>query len=280
MINNIYNLLEPQSTASITLEGGLGNQLFKIFSLISYSIDSNKKYIFNRNLHKISNKNLDIRHTYWDNLFKSISKNTYDTKKHFENKYQEKKFYKYSEIPFYEKDTLLIGYYQNYRYFEKNYYQIINILNLNEIQNSIKTKYLKNQNTISLHFRRGDYKNLTNYILLNIDYYIEAIKYILEKDELKCSEILCVYEKQDEKEVCNMIEELQDIFSKIKFIKISTDLQDWEQMLLMSLCRHNIIANSTFSWWSAYLNKNVNKIVCYPEKWFVKPINLTEMFQD
>ncbi len=74
------------------------------------------------------------------------------------------------------------------------------------------------------------------------------------------------------------IKELQDIFTEIKFIKILQNLQDWEQMLLMSVCRRNIIANSTFSWWSAYLNKNVNKIVCYPEKWFVKPKNITGMF--
>jgi len=274
---NIENI--PQSTASINLEGGLGNQLFKIFCLISYCNTYNKKYIFNRKLPNNNNNKIDTRNTYWDNLLKSISENTYD-KRDFKYQYSEKRLYEYNEIPYYEKDILLKGYYQNYKYFEKKYDEIINILNLNEIQENIKNKYLKNENIISLHFRKGDYKNLDNYIVLNICYYIEAIRYVLDKDTSKCSEILCVYEIQDEEEVCKMIEELQDIFTEIKFIKVSTDLQDWEQMILMSVCRHNIIANSTFSWWSAYINKNVDKIVCYPEKWFVKPTNISGMFPD
>ena len=267
----------PQSFVSIILEGGLGNQMFKIFCLISYCISYNKKYIFNKNLPLNNNNKIDTRNTYWNSIFKSIAENTYD-KRLFENQYNEKNLYGYNEIPFYEKDTILLGYYQNYKYFEKNYDKIINILNINETQKEIEHKYLKNEKTISLHIRRGDYKKLENYIVLDILYYIQAIKYIIEKDKSRCNEILCVYEKQDENEVCKMIEELQDIFTEIKFIKVSPDLQDWEQMLLMSVCQHNIIANSTFSWWSAYLNKNEEKIICYPEKWFVKPRNLTGMF--
>jgi hypothetical protein len=61
---------------------------------------------------------------------------------------------------------------------------------------------------------------------------------------------------------------LKSKFEDIKFVNIDSTIPDWKQMLMMSCCHHNIIANSTFSWWGAYFNRNPDKIVCYPNKWF------------
>jgi glycosyl transferase family 25 len=67
----------------------------------------------------------------------------------------------------------------------------------------------------------------------------------------------------------------------MNFVKVDSILKDWEQLLLMSLSEHNIIANSSFSWWGAYLNNNKNAIVCYPDIWFgpaMKDTNVKDLF--
>jgi hypothetical protein len=68
--------------------------------------------------------------------------------------------------------------------------------------------------------------------------------------------------------VINIINCLAEVFPLLTFEKASDQMADWEQMLLMSDCTHNIIANSSFSWFGAYFNSNKDKIVCYPNVWF------------
>ena len=66
----------------------------------------------------------------------------------------------------------------------------------------------------------------------------------------------------------NHIEYFRNKYSLIDFIKVDDSILDWEQLIIISLCNHNIIANSSYSWWGAYINDNKEKIVCYPSIWF------------
>ena len=119
-----------------------------------------------------------------------------------------------------------------------------------------------------MHFRFGDYKKYPNiYTLLTATYYKNALNNIL-KDGLKELKVLYFCENDSINEVNEIIVSLKNDFPQITFIRADPQLEDWEQMLLMSLCQYNIIANSTFSWWGAYLNTNPEKIVCYPGQWF------------
>lgn len=102
------------SKVSICVEGGLGNQLFKIFSILSYSMEYNKTVILNEYIPEQPNKNIDKRYSYWDTIFKNIKHLIYDnnnTKINFANTYNEKVYFQYNKIPFCEEDILLCGYF-------------------------------------------------------------------------------------------------------------------------------------------------------------------------
>ena len=80
--------------------------------------------------------------------------------------------------------------------------------------------------------------------------------------------VLYFCENDDIDDVMVTINKLKNKFSSFNFMRADNNLKDWQQLILMSLCHHNIIANSSFSWWAAYLNNWNDKIVCYPSIWF------------
>jgi len=278
---------------TVNLMGGLGNQLFQIFSTISLSLKYKIPFIF-----EYSEK-LTIgihRPTYWNNFLLSLKKFTTLNKLYY-LLYKEPSF-NYHEIDLsnhlehIKKNGLkLQGYFQSYKYFKDEYSSIIKLIKLNETQKRIKIKYNnyfeKKKNIISLHFRLGDYKDKQDYHpILNDEYYINSLNYIIENgfnNSSKRENITILYfcEKEDN----NLISKrLENIIKNVKYfnengdvkkeiIKVEDNIEDWEQMIIMSCCHHNIIANSSFSWWGAYFNENVNKIVCYPSRWFGNKTN-------
>ena len=119
-------------------------------------------------------------------------------------------------------------------------------------------------NTVSLHIRRGDYLKRDNQKcygnICTDDYYKNAIKYI--NNHVK-DPVFYFFS--------NDIKWVKEKYGHLNAIYVSEDMfdnyADWYDMFLMSCCKHNIIANSTFSWWGAWLNSNQNKIVIAPSKW-------------
>ena len=138
-----------------------------------------------------------------------------------------------------------------------------------KIQLTVGTKY-EFENTISLHFRIGDYKSIQHcHPIMTKEYYFSALKYIQTLPQNLNTKFTVLYfcEDSDINDANDIVSYLKEFF-EFKFIRENTKMEDWEQLLLMSCCHHNIIANSSFSWWGAYFNTWVDKIVCYPSIWF------------
>lgn len=250
------------------LMGGLGNQLFQIFATISLAMDFQKPFYFLNNFYLDNHNN---RHTYWESLLSALKPFLRNTYAQGSQVYKEHNFVYNKLLPNLNNPICLQGYFQSYKYFHHNFQHISKLLRLG----TYKQIYDSVNNCGSIHFRLGDYKKLAHiYPILGRSYYEESIHYILSKDP-DLNTFLYFCDEADMVEIeTTVIPYLQKTFSKIKFVKSPSNLNDWQEMIMMSCCKHNIIANSTFSWWGAYLNSFEEKIVTYPKQWFQETADL------
>jgi hypothetical protein len=123
-------------------------------------------------------------------------------------------------------------------------------------------EFIKERTSASVHFRRGDYvsNSTVNNIhgICDLDYYERAVNLLKEK----YGDLLLIVFSDDQQWV------RQNFKSDLQIYFVDDNYRASEEILLMSLCKHNIIANSTFSWWGAWLNQHKEKTVIAPQKWF------------
>lgn len=240
---------------NVKLMGGLGNYLFQIAAAYSYGLEHNKGVLITYGDSVVVHKNIL---TYSDNILHSLHMES-NTNLSTYSRYQEPHFH-YVKIPPIEGNIHLKGYFQSEKYF-KEYEEVIQKLfeYPEEIVNNVRDNYLSvlDGGACSLHVRRGDYLTKPNiHPTQTLDYYKKAISYIPKDNKL------LVF--SDDIKWCK--ENLTTLFdNEIIFIEGNADYVD---LLLMSMCDNNIICNSSFSWWGAWLNKNRDKKVITPLNWF------------
>jgi len=313
-----------QPFVTITLMGGLGNQLFQIYATIATAQKNGFRFFFLNS--KQLGKGWDtVRPTYWNSFLQSLQPHLLNEElerylmEHFENfvtiresldSMAEPLKIKWEDElhPLVSTMFTLSGYFQSYKYFENEFERINGILQIRAKRKEIEDEYqthgdmtdfkTQRDKTVSLHFRIGDYKYLQDcHPLLGTEYYLSALTAMFQEMEQKGGDevgqeaayneghftpiefVLYFHETQDTAIVEPIIQELKTWFPHLQFIRCSLDV-DWKQMMIMSLCSHNIIANSSFSWWGAYYNENPRKIVCYPDRWFgpLIPKSTKDMF--
>ena len=150
------------------------------------------------------------------------------------------------------------GYFQSEKYFKHAEEKVRTIFTFRpEIQELAKQELAKVKNDaprVSIHVRRGDYvANSANHTVTGMEYYTEVINKFFSKEPYR----FVVF--SDDPEWC------KEMFEGGYIVDINNS---YVEMCMMSMCDHHIIANSSFSWWGAWLNSNPKKIVTAPSQWF------------
>lgn len=184
------------------------------------------------------------------------------------NSIKEQGFYFHDNI-FNEKSNLYLnGYWQSEKYFKNYENEVRNFFTFKEaisVENEKIRKQIGGVSSVSIHVRRGDYLTKQSakelHGVCSSDYYNAAIELIGSKEN---SPFFFIFSDEPE-----WVEKNFKINFPSLIISNNTGEKSFEDLRLMSECKHNIIANSSFSWWGAWLNKNKEKTVIAPRKWFL-----------
>ncbi|MDD3012237.1 MAG: alpha-1,2-fucosyltransferase [Candidatus Gastranaerophilales bacterium] len=254
----------------VKLIGGLGNQMFQ------YALG---KYLAVKHDSKLK---LDLSgfesYKAWkfelDNL--NVQYESYNPDEITSLNYiQEKQFHFDSDMLNLSDNVHLDGYWQSEKYFKeieeyiRKDFSVVTPINK---ENQSLLDLINSTNSVSLHVRRGDY--ITNpsanafHGTCSLDYYNKSVEHIIENID---NPHFFLFSDESEWVKDNIL-----INKPVTVVDINTIDNGYDDLRLMYNCKHNIIANSSFSWWAAWLNNNPQKIVIAPDKWFLSPVHDTK----
>jgi hypothetical protein len=264
---------------TVYLNGGLGNQMFQFAAAYALSKKNKKKIKLNLSNYNINSRNFEL------NIFNLDSREILiSDKKTILGKYIWKlvkfKLLFFFKNVFFERynfvfdssffelsgNVNLFGYFQSEKYFNFIRDDIIKIFKFKRTSdpNYLEVvRKIKDSNSLSIHIRRGDYvlnKSANAFHgVLPIAYYKKAINHI--KAHVSRPKLFLFTDDPE------WVRKNFNFLGRFDLVDINRGELSYRDMELMSLCKHNIIANSSFSWWGAWLNLNQDKIVVAPQKW-------------
>lgn len=233
---------------NFTMRGRLGNQMFRVASTIGIATRNKVPYAFPEWICDRSKRNYGA---FFERPLPGL-----DPSVRIDRKIGEGAF-SYKDIDLPAGVSTLHGYFQTERYFEHCRELVRRHLEPKlSVLAKLREKYGSMENSCSLHVRRGDYLGQQDcFPVLDIGYYKRAMEFVTSRSNV---EKFFVF--SDGIEWCK-----QNFKGNFHFVEGNLDIED---MFLMSMCSHHIIANSSFSWWGAWLNANQEKVVVAPAVWF------------
>lgn len=266
----------------IQLSGGLGNQMFQYAAGKAQALRLNtdlyldKTHFLTTPLGKVNLRQYELSQFSFNQKFKHP--NFHWIKKYLKVKQVYNGFKTYIDphvhfnADFFKisDKTYIEGFFQSEKYFNDYSSEIRSDFKFKTPPQGLNLELfnkIQSLNAISVHVRRGDYVNnpetLKSHGICGLDYYQNAVELIVSKVEKPYFFLF-----SDEPEWVQQNLKLDYPYEVISHNKGESSFED---MRLMSVCKHNIVANSSFSWWGAWLNNNFNKTIIAPKSWFINP---------
>lgn len=255
---------------SIGYSGRLGNQMFQYAALKAVSLYTGFECYLPNNTTVKPDGAFDFTNNKWLeyklDLLDCFEITTPILEKQVDVLFQEAGFLFDPSIYEIEDNTAIEGYFQSYRYFDQYKQEILNQFTFKpSILDKCQRLLQSYTNPVAIHIRRGDYVNHPAFWTITPEYLAAALQALPEGE-------FTYLIFSDDFEWC------REVFDEnFTFMEGNNQFED---LCSMSLCQHNIISNSSFSWWAAWLNQNPNKQVIAPSEWFTNKTSLTDLYPE
>ncbi len=292
----------------IKIWGGLGNQLFQymlyrrlkdeygnVYVDLSWFNNINRRFYYPYQLEKLglSIDVLDLNSEYYHSalqfellrlstnnnlLLKKIFKYCYWISRNRKEKLSiinENELYKYNALIIKnQNNTYIVGFWQNLEYYKNILLSVIKEIKFDsDIKKGLDgfIDLIKDNNSVSIHIRRNDYDFENFNDICPENYYLKSISYIEKKID---NPLFFVFSNK-----IDIAKKMLGENKKFIYVDINDRMNGLGDLYLMSICKHHILSNSTFSWWGAALDKKLsNNITIMPQKWREKEENLNLLY--